>query len=486
MTALLSDSLLAVLTAALLLAVVMTRYAYRFGVPVVLFFILAGVLAGSEGAGGVEFENYRLAQLVGTLALAIILFDGGFNTDRKLFRLGLWPAVKLAVFGTLGTALLVGVFAVAAFGFTWLEGLLLGSVVSSTDAAAVFATLRKQNLALKKRVQAVLEIESGSNDPPAVYLTVAVTALLLRGESPGLGLLGGFLLQMGIGLGLGYLGGRGMGEILRRIRLDLPSLYPLLVLLLAVLLFSLTNLVQGSGFLAVYVAGVVVGNQPLPFKPVIARFHDGISWLMQILMFVTLGLLVFPSRLLAVAGPAIGLAVFLIFLGRPLITSLLLVRSGLDWRERLLVAWAGLRGAVPIILAIYPLMQGVERSHTIFNTVFFVVILSVLVQGTTVGWLARRFRLHMPAQAVPPLQMELASWKVLDGEVLLFRVEADGGVAGCAVRDLSIPADVLAMLIVREDTLIPPRGSTVLQPDDFVYFFAKEKDRLALEQLFRK
>ncbi|MBI4466763.1 MAG: potassium/proton antiporter [Acidobacteria bacterium] len=486
MAGLLSDQLLVILSAAIVLAVLATRYAYRFGLPVVLLFIAAGVLAGSEGAGGIEFENYALTQLVGTLALVVILFDGGFHTEQKLFRLGLWPALKLAVFGTFGAAGLVAVFAVAVFGFSWLEGLLMGSVVASTDAAAVFATLRKQNLVLKKRVQAVLEVESGSNDPPAVYLTVAFTTLLLRGESPGVGLLGGFLGQMLIGLGLGWLGGRGAGWLLRRVRFDLPGLYPLVVLALAVFLFSLTNLLGGSGFLAVYVAGVVLGNQPLPFKPVISRFHDGMSWLMQILMFFTLGLLVFPSRLLDAAQPAIALALFLMFVARPAITWLLLVRSGLDLRERLLVAWGGLRGAVPIILAIYPLMQGVERSHTIFNTVFFVVILSVLVQGTTVGWLARRFRLHMPAQAVPPLQMELASWKVLDGEVLLFRVESDGGVAGRPVRDLPIPSDVLAMLIVREDALIPPRGSTVFQPDDFVYFFAKEKDRAALEELFQK
>lgn len=484
MTGLLSDPLLAILTLALALAIIGTRYAYRFGVPVILFFVFAGVLAGSEGVGGIEFENYPLAQLVGTLSLVVILFDGGFHTDRKLFRIGLGPGMVLATLGTFAAAALVGAFAVVVFGFSWTEGLLLGSVVSSTDAAAVFATLRKQNLALKKRVQSVLEIESSSNDPPAVYLTVALTALLLRGQTPGWSLLGGFLLQMGLGLALGLLGGYGAAWMLKRLRFDLPSLYPLLALVAAWFIFAATNLVYGSGFLAVYVAAVVLGNEALPFKSLISRALDGFSWLAQILMFFTLGLLVFPSRLWEVAVPAIGLGFFLIFVARPLATALLLTRSGLDLRERALVSWAGLRGAVPIILAIYPLMQGVERSHVIFNTVFFVVILSVLVQGTTVGWLARRLRLHLPAQAVPPVHVELASWQVFDGDIMLYRVES-GGVAGRALRELDLPPDVVAMLIVRGDQLIPPRGSTALETGDFVYFFAKEKDRPALDRLFQ-
>ncbi len=485
MTGLLSDPLLAILTLALALAIIGTRYAYRFGVPVILFFILAGVLAGSEGVGGIEFENYPLAQLLGTLALVVIIFDGGFHTERKLFRLGLGPGLTLAVLGTFATVALVAAFAVAVFGLSWTQALLLGSVVSSTDAAAIFATLRKQNLALKKRVQAVLEVESGANDPPAVYLTIAFTALLLRGQAPGLSLLGGFVLQMGLGVALGLLGGYGAVWLLRRLRFDLPSLYPLLALVLAGFIFAAANLAQGSGFLAVYVAGVVMGNAVLPFRTLISRFLDAFSWLAQIVMFFTLGLLVFPSRLWEVAVPAIGLGFFLMFVARPLATWLMLTRSGLDLRERILVSWAGLRGAVPIVLAIYPLMQGVERSHTIFDVVFFVVILSVLVQGTTVGWLARRLRLHLPAQALPPLQVELASWNIFDGDVLLFRVEPKSAVDARPLRDLPLSADVLAMLIVRGDELVPPRGSTVLQPGDFVYFFAKEKDRPELDRLFQ-
>ncbi|HEX9760428.1 MAG TPA: potassium/proton antiporter, partial [Candidatus Acidoferrales bacterium] len=428
---------------------------------------------------------YDLAQLVGTLALIVILFDGGFHTERKLFRLGLWPALSLAVFGTFGTAALVAAFAVWVLDFTWVQGLLLGGVVSSTDAAAIFATLRKQNLALKKRVQAVLEVESGSNDPPAVYLTVAMTTLLLRGEAPGWGIALGFVQQMGLGLVLGYLAGMGVAWALRRWRFDVPSLYPLLMLFVAMFIYAAANLLGGSGFLAVYVAGVVLGNQPLPFKPMISRFHDGMSWLMQILMFVTLGLLVFPSRLADVAGPAIGVALFLMFIARPLVSLIFLAGSGLALRDRVLVAWAGLRGAVPIILAIYPLTQGVAGSHTIFNIVFFVVIFSVVLQGSTVGWLARRLGLHMPIQAMPQVHVELASWGVYDGEVLLFSVSPGTAVAGQALRDLPLPPDVLAMLIVRGEEVIPPRGSTLLQTGDFIYIFAKEKQRAQLERLFQ-
>jgi cell volume regulation protein A len=472
------------LTGTLLLALLATRYAYRFGVPVVLFFIAAGMLAGSEGLGGIEFEDYQLAQLVGTVALVIILFDGGFHTEFKLFRVGFWPALILAVLGTFVTAVLVGAFSVWVLGFSWIEGLLLGSVVSSTDAAAIFATLRKQGLALKKRVQAVLEIESGSNDPPAVYLTVAFTSLILQGKTPGGSLLVGFLLQMSLGLAMGYLGGLGARWLAMRARLEWPSLYPVFMVVSALFIFACTNWAGGSGFLAAYVAGLVLGNGHLPFKPVISRFLDGTSWLMQIVMFVLLGLLVFPSRLLTVTMPAIGLGLFLMLVARPLVTWILLTRSGLNLLERSLVAWAGLRGAVPIILAIYPLTQGVERGHTIFNIVFFVVILSVLLQGTTIGWVAKRFRLHLPTQLAPTLQVELASWQVLDGDIVLLRVERAGEVDGKALRDLPLPQDALAMVVVRGEELITPRGSTVLRSDDTVYFFVKAKDKPALERLF--
>jgi len=468
-----------------LLALLALRYAYRTGIPVAIFFILVGILAGSEGIGGIAFENYSFAQLVGTISLVIILFDGGFHTDRKLFRVGIRPALILSVLGTFATALLAAAFAVWVLKFGWLEGLLLGSVVSSTDAAAVFSTLRKQNLTLKKRVQAVLEIESGSNDPPAVYMTIAFTALVLRGEKPGMAFLTGFFLQMALGLAFGYFGGRAAGWVLRRVRFDWPSLYPLFTLILSLFVFACANLAGGSGFLAAYVAGIVLGNLQLPFKPLVSRFHDGMSWLAQLLMFVMLGLLVFPSRLLEVTAAAVGLALFLMLVARPLVAWTLLTGSGLNFRERTLVAWGGLRGAVPIILAIYPLTQGVAHGHTIFNIVFFVVLLSVLCQGTTVGWLARRLGLHQSTIQPPPLEVEIAAWHVFDGDVVLFRVEEAAGVAGKAVRDLVLPSEALAMLIVRGEETIPPRGSTVLLTGDFVYFLVKQKDRLALERVFQ-
>jgi cell volume regulation protein A len=480
-----SDQLLAILAGTLVAALLAMRFAFRLGVSLVLFFIVVGMLIGSEGLGGIAFEDYTLAQTLGTLALVVILFDGGLQTEAKLFRIGLWPGVILASVGTIATALLVGAFAVLVLGTGWVEGMLLGSIVSSTDAAAVFAALRKQNITLKKRVQAVLEIESSLNDPPAVYLTVAMTALLLRGEAPSPSLLLGFLMQMGLGLALGWLGGRAAAALLRRTRLDWPSLYPVLILGMAFFLFACTNLLGGSGYLAVYVAGVVLGNQPLPFKPMVARFHDGLSWLMQILMFAMLGLLVFPSRLVPVAVPAIAIGMFLILVARPLIVALLLFGSGLDLRERMLVAWGGLRGAVPIILAIHPLTQGVAEGHRIFNITFFVVILSVLLQGTTIPWLARRLRLHLPSQAPPSFHVELGSWHLFDGEVLLFRVDPSSSALGMALRDLPLPPEALAMLIVRNDGLITPRGSTVLQSGDYVYFFGKERDRAALEKLFQ-
>jgi cell volume regulation protein A len=291
-------------------------------------------------------------------------------------------------------------------------------------------------------------------------------------------------VQMLVGLALGYLGGLGARWLAWRVRLEWPSLYPVFMVVSALFVFACTNWAGGSGFLAAYVAGLVLGNGQLPFKPLISRFLDGTSWLMQIVMFVLLGLLVFPSRLLNVTAPAIALGLFLMLAARPLVTWTLLVRSGLSFLERTMVAWAGLRGAVPIILAIYPLTQGVERGHTIFNIVFFVVILSVLLQGTTMGWVARRLRLHLPAQLVPALQVELASWQVLDGEIVLFRVEKGTEVDGKALRELPLPQDALAMLLVRGEELVTPRGSTALRSGDTVYFIVKAKDKATLERLF--
>lgn len=467
-----------------MLALLVSRYAVRFGVPILLVFLAAGMVAGAEGVGRIGFENYHLAQLVGVLALLVILFDGGFHTEARLFRAGLWPAVSLSVLGTLITAVVIGSFAVFFLHFGWWQGMLLGSVVSPTDAAAIFSSLRRRDLTLKKRVQAVLEIESGSNDPPAVYLTLVFTALLLGRQSFGFALVWRFLLQMGLGLGLGYAGGRAAGWLMRRAHFDWQSLYPLVALVLGILVFAGTNLAGGSGFLAVYVAGIVLGNQALPFKPTVGRFLEGIAWMMQAAMFVTLGLLVLPSRLAQVALPAIGLAVALILVARPLAVWVSLPFSDLGQRERMLVSWAGLRGAVPIILAIYPLTQGLQKSQTIFDIVFFVVILSVLLQGTSVGWLAKRLHLTVRSRRAPAYQVELASAQVSDGEVLLFHVDEAAFVRGKALRDLRPLHEAPAMLIVRGNELVTPRGSTTLEAGDYVYFFAREKDRLALERLF--
>jgi cell volume regulation protein A len=472
------------LAATVLLALLASRYAARFGVPILLVFLAAGMVAGAEGVGRIGFENYHLAQLVGVLALLVILFDGGFHTEARLFRAGLWPAVSLSLAGTLITAIVIGCFAVFFLHFDWWQGMLLGSVVSPTDAAAIFSSLRRRDLALKKRVQAVLEIESGSNDPPAVYLTLAFTTLLLGRESFGYALVWRFALQMGLGLVLGYSGGRAAGWLMRRTHFDWQGLYPLIALVLGVLVFAVTNLVGGSGFLAVYVAGIVLGNQPLPFKPTVGRFLEGIAWMMQAVMFVTLGLLVLPSRLAQVALPAIGLAVVLILVARPLAVWLSLPFGRLGHRERLLVSWAGLRGAVPIILAIYPLTQGLGSSQTIFDIVFFVVILSVLLQGTTVGWLAKRLHLTVPSHRAPAYQVELAGAHVSDGDILLFRVDDAAFVRGKALRDLPVLQEAPAMLIVRDNGLVTPRGTTKLEAGDYVYFYAREKDRLALERLF--
>lgn len=384
----------------LLLSVLATKLGGRLGVPGLLLFLAIGMLAGSDGPGGIWFDNYALAQFVGTVALVFILYSGGLFTRWGTVRPILGPGLSLSSVGVFITMLATGAFAYWVLDLRWLEALLLGAIVSSTDASAVFGVLRERAVRLRKPLRPLLEFESGTNDPMAVFLTVGLTLLLTQPGMSGWQILPMFVQQMLLGLLLGYGLGRVSVWLLRHLRLSFDGLYAVFSLTLMLLVFSLTAVLGGSGFLAVYVAGVVVGNSDFPRKTALTSFHEGLSWLMEIGMFLTLGLLVFPSQLPAVAPSAILLALFLMLIARPLAVLLSLPTPRFTLNEKAFIAWVGLRGAIPIVLATFPLLAGLEAAQQIFNVTFFVVIFSVLAQGTTLPLAARWLRVR--AEGEPP------------------------------------------------------------------------------------
>jgi potassium/hydrogen antiporter len=460
-----------------------SRAAGRFGIPVALLFLLLGVLGGSEGLGGIEFEDYGLTFRLGTVALVLILFDGGLNTPLSSVREGLKPAAVLATLGVLGTAVLMGV-AAHLFGFEWKHALLLGAIVSSTDAAAVFSVLRGSGLYLKRRVGVTLELESGLNDPMAIILTVEFTQALVSGAPLGWGLLVDVVREMALGAVLGVGLGYASRLLLRHARLPAGGLYPVLTLALAFLAFGLPTLLHGSGFLAVYITAMLLGNEAIRYRAGVLRVHDAIAWLAQVGMFLMLGLLAYPSKLVDVAWVGLGLGLVLAFLARPLVVALCLLPFRFPWRQSLYVGWVGLRGAVPIILATFPVLSEAPGAFSIFNVVFFIVVVNALVPGATVGWVTRQLGLVSQAPPPPPAMLELTSTHLLHGELVHFYLDPASAAAGATIADLPLPASAVMTLILRGSELIPPKGGTQLLPGDHVYVFCKPEDVPLVQLLF--
>jgi potassium/hydrogen antiporter len=471
------DLVLVLACVLVLLSILASKASGRAGVPALLLFLGIGMLAGSEGLGGIYFDNARVARAVGVLALAFILYSGGLDTRWASIQSVLARGVLLATVGTLITAGLVGVFAWWVAGLGVLQALLLGAVVSSTDAAAVFSVLRARQVRLPGRLRDLLELESGTNDPMAVFLTVSLIAALGAGGTSPLALATSFLMQMGLGLALGYGFGRAMAWVIDRIGLDHDGLYPVMSLTLVLLTFGATQYAGGSGFLAVYVAGLVMGGRAYLHKRSLARFHDGLAWLGQIAMFLTLGLLVFPSRLLPVLGVGALITVVLIFVVRPLAVYLTLFRSSFTLAERTLVGWAGLRGAVPIVLATFPLVAGLPGAGALFDIVFFVVIASTLLQGSSIPLVARWLRVEgpefveEPAWAGKPVRRDLVEFRVPDHSPLVGRRIAQSG----------LPGGADAVLVRRYDTYLLVKGSTRLRRDDVLLLLADHPSVRILE-----
>ncbi len=459
----------------LLISVLVSKISDRFGIPALLLFLGLGMLAGSDGPGGIYFDNPAIAQFVGVIALVLILFSGGLDTDIRQVRAVLREGLLLSTLGVLITALITGWVAIALLDLPPLVGLLMGAIVSSTDAAAVFAMLRSKGIGLKGNLKPLLELESGSNDPMAIFLTVGLIQLIQSAQQSPLNLIALFFLQMLVGGVVGWLMGRGMVWLINHIRLGYEGLYPALSLALVLLTFGIATILGGSGFLAVYLTGIVLGNREFIHRRSLLRFHDGLAWLMQITMFLTLGLLVFPTRLVPIAGSGLLIAAALMLLARPISIFLALIGSRFDFREKLFLSWVGLRGAVPIILATFPLLAQIPQADLIFNIVFFVVLTSVLLQGTTITPVARWLKLDAPVTPKRIYPIEYTPIGGFKSELKELAVPPHSPMVGKAIVELGLPDDFLVVLIARQNDFVMPSGGTIIEAGDTLLALADAK-----------
>ncbi|WP_347861294.1 potassium/proton antiporter [Salimicrobium sp. PL1-032A] len=477
-----SNQFLLLIALLLIISVVVTKFSSRLGVPSLVLFIAVGMIIGSDGLGIIYFNDAEVAQLIGVMALVVILFEGGMQTDWKDIRSVAFPSVILATVGVLITATIVALAAKFIIDLTWLESFLVGSIVGSTDAAAVFAVLKGKNI--RQKVSSTLEAESGTNDPMAVFLTVTFIQILTLGDANVWVAIGSFFWQMGAGALTGLIIGYAASKALNHINLDSSGLYPLFALGFAFLAYSVSSLLESSGLLAVYVSAVVIGNGELAYRYSILRFHEGFGWMAQILMFILLGLFVFPSHVFTgdVVWKGVITALILIFIARPVAVLSILGFFRFTMKEMLFLSWAGLRGAVPIVLAIFPMLAGVANSQTIFNIVFFIVLLSALLQGSTIMWMAEKFRLISEKKINPIHSLEVISIGKANVEMLEYEVTEQNQIAGETLEDLSLPDRALINAIIRDGDMITPYGQTTIKPGDTLYILVARKAKKQLKQ----
>ncbi|MGV3709538.1 MAG: potassium/proton antiporter [Gemmatimonas sp.] len=468
----------------LVLSVMFSRASVRTGVPLTLVFLGIGIIAGSEGIGGIAFEDYGLAFKLGSVALAFILFDGGLNTRWSHVRHVVGPAGALASAGVVFTGAFVAVGG-HFLGLSWAESCLIGAIVSSTDAAAVFSVLRASGVHLKKKVGLTLELESGINDPLAVILTTLVIQYLIDRENASASHAVVAVVQEGL---IGGVIGVGIGLVARRALQKFPlrpsGLYPALTVGVACLAYAMPTLMHGSGFLGVYVAGIALGEGELPYRNSMVRVHDALAWVCQIGMFLVLGLLVFPSRLMSAAPIGLAVALLLAFVARPLAVALCLVPFRYKAREVAYIGWVGLRGAVPIVLATLPVLYKVPGAERVFDVVFFIVLINAALQGTSVPWATRTLKVESAEPAAPPAVLEIEGQHAFKTLIYSYSVDEALSVAGLSLTDVPIPSDSAVMMIIRGNELIAPRGDTVITPGDHIYLLVAPEDTAFVQLLF--
>ena len=472
-----ANTLLLICGLLLVISILASVLSNRLGAPILLTFLIIGMLAGTDGIIGLDFDDPDMAFFIGSTALVIILFDGGMRTNPQRFRVALWPAISLATVGVALTCTLVACAAVVWFGLPWPAALLIGAILSSTDAAAVFGIFQSQGLQIKERVGATLEIESGTNDPMAVILTLTMTAAVASGRFEVWYLmLADVIWQLVGGLLFGWLGGRLFIIAARKLPLSF-TFFPLLAVASAVLVFATTATLQGSGFLAVYLMGFVIGNARLPQLVHILHVQDGLAWLAQITMFLILGLLVTPSHLLEYLPVALGIAFALIFVARPIAVLISLLPFSFPWREQLFMSWVGLRGAVPIILALFPWLSGVEQQELYFDIAFVVVMVSLLIQGWTIAPLARWLNLEVPKRPQPQQRMPLSSVASKEAlEVWLYRIDKDSPACDHSWSELKLTAPATFVGLVRDGEWIQPETKPVVEEGDDLLVAATARD----------
>ncbi len=472
------------LTGSILLfaSILVGKTGYKFGVPALLLFLMVGMFFGSDGLG-IQFSNVDQAQFISMVALSIILFSGGMDTKYSDIKPILAPGIVLSTAGVLLTALITGLFVWYVSGFSWtnihfafIPSLLLAATMSSTDSASVFAILRSQKMNLKNNMRPMLELESGSNDPMAYMLTIVLIQILNTNGMNFGSILGSFATQFAVGALVGYIIGYIAVRTINKLNIDNQSLYPIFLLAFIFFIFSITDILGGNGYLAVYISGMIIGNSKIAHRKEIATFMDGLTWLFQIIMFLVLGLLVNPHEMLSVAGVALLIAVFVILIGRPISVFLcLLPFRRINMRSKLFVSWVGLRGAVPIIFATYPVVAGVEGSNMIFNIVFFITIVSLIVQGTTIPAVARFLKLSLPFQKEGnDFGVELPD--EIDSKLHDITITDDMLEEADTLKDMKIPKGTLVMIVKREDKFLIPNGSLKLVSGDKLLLISENKD----------
>lgn len=470
-----------ILGVALVIGVVASQLADRIGVPALVLFIGAGMILGSDISGWIYFDNAEAAQLIGTIALVEILFQGGLETEWKHVRKVIVPSSILATVGVLLTSGLTGLIAWWVLDIHWTMALLIGAIVGSTDAAATFAVIGTSDL--RARLKYTLEAESGLNDPMAIFLTTIMIMWITQGPPTTLWAVGFLVWQMGLGVVGGLVAGWIMKKLLPRIRFQAAGLYPILLTGVAFTVFALVSLANGSGYLAVYILGIYLATLEIPYRQSVFRFHDGMAWLAQIVMFTVLGLLVFPSQMGPIAVPALAIAAGQILVARPLAVWLCTLGQRFTLREFVVLAWSGLRGAVPVILGTYPMVAGVPNSGMIFHVVFFVVLVSATLQGSTISWLADKLGQLLRGEPPRPVRLELMTMERLNADMLEVELNESSRATGMRLAELALPELCTVSAIYRDGRVVAPRGHTKLLAGDVLFVLAPKDHSARVEEL---